>query len=95
MSPLESARQVAANPQHLEKRLRSSAACLVSPLRPLFTRAAPFDPATRSLTSTDGRYRLVWKLRDKPDQPIDHDNQQTSIGICRVEVVHASLGAHA
>lgn len=39
-----------------------------------------FQLGCRRLVSDDGTWALAWQLRERPDEPIAYDNQQTTVG---------------
>lgn len=43
------------------------------------------DFANKFVPSSCGKYKLQWKLRDKPDQLESYENQQTTTGIVTLE----------
>jgi hypothetical protein len=80
MSDLEQiALSTAENRKQLKAFLNEQRANLAPVVRNGFGKGK-FDFENRCLIGDNG-YRLQWKLRLRPEQPIDYKNQQTSRGI--------------
>lgn len=64
-------------------RLRDSQRMTDTPYNELL-RGSSFDFQSKRLCGRHG-FTLQWKLRRRPDQPIEYDNQQTSVGIVTLD----------
>lgn len=78
----EKAEAVGESKSLLLKQLNSAKNCLTKEYRDLM-KGATLDFENKRLVSVCGFYALEWRLRDKPDEPISYENQQTNVGTVR------------
>ena len=82
----ETARLIGDNPLALERELKSAFEVMFDQDQKRFSKKI-FDLKNKRMLSDDGTKALQWKLRSNPNQPISHDNQQTSRGYVSIVLV--------
>ena len=77
----ELAKACVSTPAKLRKRLNESRSMMTAECRAIM-KDATIDFAGKRYVSKCGRYELAWQTRNRPDQPVSYENQQTSTGGC-------------
>ena len=80
---LEKAIAVGSSKTKLRKELNEARSMLKSQYNKSFGKGV-FDFDKKTLTSDDGRLKLVWSVRSNPLRPDSYNNQQTSVGSIRI-----------
>ena len=65
--------------KQLTRRLLETRYCLKKEYRKLFTKKK-VDFKHKSMLSDNGKFVLIWRIREYPDEPESYNNQQTSNG---------------
>ncbi len=75
----EKATELGRDQKRLKKRLKIARDRLLNSVGKFFS-PGTFDYKNKRWLSNDGSLALQWSVRKRPDEPINYENQQTSIG---------------